>query len=555
MKTTDFIKENKFIGDDAHAMHQDHEVQMARSDCYNAAKYAIELHKLLKNISEMEGLDGWVSEKITLANDYLRTVAEYLRHQELEQQNQMSEVFTAESANAKFAELLGEDQNVAEAGKPDVMRHTGDKTVRVVKKGGKPVGEIGIDAGPGGNGDYYVKLYDGSYDAAGFDTAEEALEELRYAVKQMSEGPETGIGSKLPKSDIETFGLQKGRPYKLNPPQDWKPGDRKRAVQQLIPTQDKKDHIRSRLGKHVAPVLPEQDVAEGSLEEIDRRGFLKGAGAAAVAGAAGYKMGRGDNTTPTPSSTLSGADLRDPRVSYIIGFFYWCLGPFEHYKQQENRESLKIQQDIKKWIKDWDAEENHWDKGLDNNEKSISMRMRKERQLGQKEAYDWFYHEIYKESDPKGTFERFMSRVKYEHSKLLNWNKSRQESVQQGVAEGAENNPVVNAITRRIMLQRTDLLSKYGPEKVGQAIDEVADFVGDVEEIGSSDVSGWIRHVEQMLGNMSDQSLAETTSAGGVATVPGVGGGPKVGSLFGGSYSPKTPFTGKKKAKESVIKR
>jgi hypothetical protein len=47
-------------------------------------------------------------------------------------------------------------------------------------------------------------------------------------------------------------------------------------------------------------------------------------------------------------------------------------------------------------------------------------------------------------------------------------------------------------------------LAKHGPEKVGQAVDEVADFVGDVEEIGSSDVSGWVRHVEQMLGNMSE---------------------------------------------------
>jgi hypothetical protein len=62
--------------------------------------------------------------------------------------------------------------------------------------------------------------------------------------------------------------------------------------------------------------------------------------------------------------------------------------------------------------------------------------------------------------------------------------------------------PVASALVRRILLQRTDLLSKYGPEKVVQAVDEVADFVGDVEEIGSSDVSGWVRHVEQMLGNM-----------------------------------------------------
>jgi hypothetical protein len=66
------------------------------------------------------------------------------------------------------------------------------------------------------------------------------------------------IGSKLPQSDIETFGLQPGRGYDINTPKDWKKGDRPRAIQQLIPTQDKKDHIRSRLGKHTAPMLPEQ---------------------------------------------------------------------------------------------------------------------------------------------------------------------------------------------------------------------------------------------------------------------------------------------------------
>ena len=69
---------------------------------------------------------------------------------------------------------------------------------------------------------------------------------------------------------------------------------------------------------------------------------------------------------------------------------------------------------------------------------------------------------------------------------------------------GEEDSPVAQAIIRRIMLQRTDLLAKHGPEKVGQAVDEVADFVGDVEEIGSSDVSGWVRHVEQILGNMNE---------------------------------------------------
>jgi hypothetical protein len=78
------------------------------------------------------------------------------------------------------------------------------------------------------------------------------------------------------------------------------------------------------------------------------------------------------------------------------------------------------------------------------------------------------------------------------------------------MAEGQEDSPVASAITRRILMQRSDLLSKYGPEKVTAAIDEVADFVGDVEEIGSSDVSGWIKQIEQMLGNMAEE-VAVTT--------------------------------------------
>jgi hypothetical protein len=74
---------------------------------------------------------------------------------------------------------------------------------------------------------------------------------------------------------------------------------------------------------------------------------------------------------------------------------------------------------------------------------------------------------------------------------------------------GQEDSPVASAIIRRILLQRTDLLSKYGPERVGAAVDDVADSVGDWDEIGSSDVSGWVRRVEQMLGNMSEQSVTE----------------------------------------------
>ena len=42
-------------------------------------------------------------------------------------------------------------------------------------------GEVGIDteASPG-NGQYYVKTYDGELDSVGFDTVEEAWAELEY---------------------------------------------------------------------------------------------------------------------------------------------------------------------------------------------------------------------------------------------------------------------------------------------------------------------------------------------------------------------------------------
>jgi hypothetical protein len=67
------------------------------------------------------------------------------------------------------------------------------------------------------------------------------------------------------------------------------------------------------------------------------------------------------------------------------------------------------------------------------------------------------------------------------------------------VNEESDNEAVEQAIIRRIMVGRTDLLLKYGPKKVMQAAEVVADYVGEVDEIGSSDVSGWVKLVERIL--------------------------------------------------------
>jgi ribosome modulation factor len=52
------------------------------------------------------------------------------------------------------------------------------------------------------------------------------------------------------------------------------------------------------------------------------------------------------------------------------------------------------------------------------------------------------------------------------------------------------------------MMQHPQLLSTYGPEMVMTAIDDVADSVGEVEEIGGSDISAWVKQVEQTLVSM-----------------------------------------------------
>lgn len=75
---------------------QDHEIEMAKSDLYQSSKNALEIFNIIKNISEDQGLEGWVQEKIIKANDYLNTVREYLQGKQLE-----SSSLTFESSQPK----------------------------------------------------------------------------------------------------------------------------------------------------------------------------------------------------------------------------------------------------------------------------------------------------------------------------------------------------------------------------------------------------------------------------------------------------------------------
>jgi hypothetical protein len=84
-----------------------------------------------------------------------------------------------------------------------------------------------------------------------------------------------------------------------------------------------------------------------------------------------------------------------------------------------------------------------------------------------------------------------------------------QAEVEQELSENRVDSPVSQAIIRRILNQHHELLAKYGPQAVMDAVDEVADWVdlGPDDEIGSSDVSGWVQQVIRYVRTRAGEGL------------------------------------------------
>ena len=120
------------LGEDAARAEMDHEVQMARADCFYAAKDAIELHRILSGISEAEGIEGWVAGKITLAADYLRSVKEHLEYKSMEHA-QVAEQDPAVEFIEEASTINGKKQDDKEL----VWKQTGMSYEKAVEKYGK----------------------------------------------------------------------------------------------------------------------------------------------------------------------------------------------------------------------------------------------------------------------------------------------------------------------------------------------------------------------------------------------------------------------------------
>jgi hypothetical protein len=666
MKTTDFITENQFIGDDAHAMHQDHEVQMARSDCYSSAKYAIELHKLLKNVSEMTGLDGWVSEKLTLANDYLRTVHEYLTHDMSHPEEAMPEMFAAESAEIQFAELLGETTGkpVDMTGKPctackkgtyqetgqhddmdgvlhcnkcrkEIKRHQSanpnkkgmseggrldmsspeekaarkayikahghpppltpdsvvakynpenDKKIRdyYLRRKGIPqdkldkMKEDGVaEAGPGDinrlehrGAEYnvYFNQRKGMYTARGkgqmsgqiqpewFYTLADAQDHAEMEIGGYDEHDgvsEGSLGSSPDRLDART-GInishktpRLGQTNLGNIPGGNQPGSSRDTTaymngQRAERSAKLKSAIKGQLGKHHKPNLPEQDgVAEGKPQKkADRYHINKDGKPATLASYADRANAVKDRDAKYPDAKV-----------HQVGPRGKVKGEFEEgVAEGEKPEYQKLLKQIKQNAKN---DPNRIPRGYELTDHGMLVKKHKTEKSndgvgglgeGLAEAAQGHtieahgirgmdrkaWHKTFKNIDQMNAWAEKYDAEIHGTRDLEQAKRGNLSPAMEGVAEGEKKGLYYNVNKRKAAGTSRPASNPKAP--TDQAWKDAAKTA-------------------------KTAGVSETTSSAGMATAPGVGKGPATGTLFGGSYAPRTPFTGKKKAKTSVIKR
>jgi hypothetical protein len=118
MREKDLKSVKEGLGDLAAQAEMDHEIQMARSELYKIAKYAIKLHEMLKGRSEAQGLEAWQQSKITKAADYIGSVYHNLEY-EMKFGEQMAEGKKTMSRAAKGHEKYGKEgmEALAKAGR------------------------------------------------------------------------------------------------------------------------------------------------------------------------------------------------------------------------------------------------------------------------------------------------------------------------------------------------------------------------------------------------------------------------------------------------------
>jgi hypothetical protein len=289
-----------------------------------------------------------------------------------------------------------------------------------------------------------------------------------------------------------------------------------------------------------------RDMDEGSLEEIDRRGFLKGLGATAGAAALG---------APKDASAYT-KEIYE-KVASICYLYLACKEPYQNAEATKGRTITvspevcqKTNQLIQKFIRVYPGGKDLLNSTYgtvyslvqqDENQKpfkgSVLNRVYFDTAFQQRLLNDFASLIEFNENTvaegwsdamlarrtgtPRTPYSVYIKGRKWkdfesdDHAEAVA-NKLRAKFKADGrdpsvitvaptdydrpVKEDQDTSGVERAILNRIMVAHTDLLKQFGPQKVMQAAEEVAYNVGDVDEIGTSDVSAYVAQVKQILG-------------------------------------------------------
>jgi len=150
---------NEGLGDLAHAAERDHEVQMARADLYKIAKYAIELHDMMKKVSEEKGLEGWQQAKITKAADYIGSVYHNLDY-EMKFGADVAATMPQTATESSYKDQLSAKLNEAKG----VCNECGNQMLTASEK--KELAEL-AEGERHGNSKIYKKCWKGCHKVAG----------------------------------------------------------------------------------------------------------------------------------------------------------------------------------------------------------------------------------------------------------------------------------------------------------------------------------------------------------------------------------------------------
>jgi len=262
-----------------HDMPRDnHEAEMAKSELYRAAKYAMKLHEMIQAGDELE---GWTQAKITKASDYLASVFHYLDY-ELKFRhggdNQMDMMPMGGEPQEKMAFSLAEkleramrkdkhDAIISEAKKKnDGNLANNAKPYDKVTRGDVIAGRLGKDA-MGGKKLKEADKGDMDHDGQNEPDSEEWKQNRDKAIKKAKgqKVKETSVYETRSEDDEEEKAFQRRQSKKelsKHTAQQVAPGVT-RYTKRDLPGQDTADDADEKTRKRKAKKFAQEGVAEG----------------------------------------------------------------------------------------------------------------------------------------------------------------------------------------------------------------------------------------------------------------------------------------------------